>query len=219
MPNPEDCPQTMWCATLDDLELSASLEESRTLLVELISMLSSCSNGSLAQEMSVYSMWVVVTQTLCAVTEVRSAVGTMRQKTGTLWGVDSSERIASPEGMFADLAINGILLSWHEIETNFLTCARSWSQGHFAAPLTPLRPMLTGDSGRSPNRTNIHANWVLTKMRLENSVIGMRRMCRETLEVSVPPLKGSPRDPREGFPGSAFRPQPSRPSGLTPNQC
>jgi len=184
MPNPEDCPLTMWSSTLDEWELNASLDESVTLMGELISMLSSCSNGSLAQEMSVFSMWTVVTQTLCAATELRNSVTTMRQRTGTLWPAASSETIASDLGLYADLAINGMILSWRPVEMSFLRCARNWSRGHFAAPLTPLRPTLTGGSGRRPCRTNILANWNLMRTQHESCVTGFRSMLREA-EIKV----------------------------------
>ena len=180
MRNPEDCPQTMWSAILEDLERSASLDESRTQMEVLISMLSSCSNGSLAQEMSVFSMWGVVTQTLCALTVLRNSVGTMRQKMETLSEEGYSEKTVSVQERWSELAINGMLLRWRQVETSFLRCAQNWSRGHFAAPLAHLRPTLTGDTGLSPTRTNILANWNLMRLQHESLVIGLRQMCSET---------------------------------------
>ena len=60
------------------------IDERITLMEDFISMLSLCSNGSLSQEMSVFSMWTASTRTLSVVTRMQTLAALMLAKRATL---------------------------------------------------------------------------------------------------------------------------------------
>ena len=127
--------------TLETLELSASLDEKITKMEEFTSMLSSCSNGSLSQEMSVFSMWTDATQMLSVVMVHRKRVGIMRRSMG-MWS--EADWKGQAERAFLSLANRGLQSSFLEVETSFLMLARDWLREHFCVTSLPSDVMPIG---------------------------------------------------------------------------
>ena len=167
---------------LEILELSASLDEKATQMEEFIFTLSSCSNGSLSQEMSVYSMWTDTIQISYAVTVHRKRVQLMRRRRETLsregWTWSHSEN------QFLILAESGLRSSFQSLEKSFLKHARGWLLGHFAAPLALSPAMRTGDIDPSPCRTQRLVDYRLTQADIQSCLLGYHTIWRD-LELSV----------------------------------
>ncbi|UOF79424.1 putative C2 protein [Genomoviridae sp.] len=169
---------------LDDLELSVSLDEKITLMEEFICTLSSCSNGSFAQETSVYSMWRESTQISSVAMEHRKRVTTMRQKMG-MWSQEDWKGRA--ELAYLRLARRGLLSSWQRVETSFLLASRRWILEHFAliSPLSEHTP--TGNTEKTPNPTEHQKELASLWMDTQNLVTGYNTLWVEMrLQVSNP---------------------------------
>lgn len=175
-----DSTLTELCVILETLERSASLEEKHTKMEEFISMLSSCSNGSIGQEMSVTSMWTDATQTLSAVMAHQKRDGIMRRKMVTLWEEDLNDRA---EMEYLRLARSGLSLSWQEIETAFLRCARTWLLGHYSVTSLPSDVTPTGGFASVPLPTNILMAYYSAQ---EGILISMRGYNKIWADLEIP---------------------------------
>lgn len=144
-------------------------------------MLSSCSNGSLSQEMSVCSMWTDATQILSVAMAHRKRAGIMRRRMVMLSEVDWRGRA---EIEFLSLARSGLNLSWRRVETNFLRCARKWLLGHFFVHSLPSDVLPIGDTEPTPNPIDILTSYRLTQADILNSIRGYHRTW-EDLEIPV----------------------------------
>ena len=170
---------------LETWELSVSLDEKITLMEDFTSMLSSCSNGSLSHEMSVYSMWTDTIQISFAVTAHRKRVQLMQQKKETLWLEDSTS--ANSEHRFLTLGLCGLKSSYRELERNFLRLARVWLQGHFVVPSLHSSATPTGSIDPSPCRTNILVEYRLIQQLTQSSMLGYHTIWRDlNIPVSAP---------------------------------
>jgi len=139
------------CAiTLEALELSVSLEEKITKLEAFISMLFSCSNQSIGQEMSVSSMWTDATLMLCVAGAHQRRVGIMLRSMGTL---SQEDLRGQAERAFLNLANRGLRSSYLEVEKSFLTLARDWLRGHFCVTSLPSDVMPIGNTEWIPSLT------------------------------------------------------------------
>ena len=152
-------------------------------------MLSSCSNGSLSQEMSVFSMWMDATQMLSLATAHRRRVGRMRQRMA-MW-LQEGSRSQSAELQYLRLARSGLELSWRSLETSFLNLSRSWILGHFAAhsDLYELTP--TGDIDQLSIRTSVPEEFLSARTSFQNWATGYNEIWQDLLLVSVPSLASS----------------------------
>lgn len=171
------------------LERSVSSDEKVTLMEEFTSTLSSCSNGSLAHEMSVYSMWTDSTQMLYAVTQHHKRVQLMQQKRGTLWQAGSTRM--SSEFQYLVRALFGLSSSFAELETSFLKLAEGWRLEHSSAisPHSGVTP--TGNIDPSPCHTQRLTVYRLRQQSFQNCLLGYHTLWRD-LEIEVcepPPLR------------------------------
>ena len=149
-------------------------------------MLSSCSNGSLSQEMSVYSMWTDTIQMSYAVTAHRKRVGIMQQRMETLSLEDSN---AQCERRYLGMAAFGLRSSYLKLERSFLKLARHWLQGHFCVPLLVSEPTPIGDIDPSPLRTSTLVDYRLIQQRTQSLMLGYHRLWRDLELVSVVRLR------------------------------
>ena len=143
-------------------------------------MLSSCSNGSLAQEMSVYSMWMDSTQ-MCGLVGVHQRrVGIMRRSMAMLSRVDSKD----PEIGFLRLATYGLQSSYLKVERSFLKLARDWLREHFCVTSLPSERMPIG--GIDPNQNPMFTlqSYRSTQAAFQNSTHGYNKIWWE-LELKV----------------------------------
>lgn len=167
---------------LETLELSVSLDVKSTQMAEFTSMLSSCSNGSLSQEMSVYSMYMDATQMLSVVGVHRRRVGIMRRSMGTLLREDSKD----PEVGFLRLALYGLQSSFRRIERAFLKLARDWLREHFCVTSLPSDVMPIGNIGESLNPTLTLQSYRSTQRDFQDSTHGYNKIWWSLeLKVSV----------------------------------
>jgi len=206
--------QTDWLGKLttclEILERSASLAVNITEMEEFISMLSSCSNGSLSQEMSVFSMWTDCTPILSEATAHLKRVRLMQQKMGTLWleGLTSMDS----ELRYHNLVMSGLKSSWRWIEMSFLKHARVWLRGHFAAATHSFGAMPIGDIATIRSPTQHLVDYRLTQAELQSSLAGYRRLLADLELVSdlvrreeiARPLSPSARPPEGGFERVSF---------------
>lgn len=200
---------------LETLELSVSLAERITSMETFIYMLSSCSDGSLSQEMSVFSMWMDTTPILFEVTRMQELGASMQSRKVILWEEDSTQ--TASELRWILMAESGVQSCWRRLETSFLRHARVWLRGHFSVPLRHSLVMRTGSTDRWSPLTDHLRDYNSTRADFLSSLSGLRRVLDDLDEVSVPPLSGVLYGPTGGFSGG-LRP-PSRAFALTPNQC
>lgn len=180
--------QTLRCRLsehLENLELSASLDERITSMEAFIYMLSSCSDGSLSQEMSVFSMWMDITPILSEVTHLRELAATMQSRKETLWQGDSIQ--TALELRWVLMAESGLQYAWQRLETSFLTHARVWLRGHFAAPLRHSLVMRTGSTDQWLSRTDHLKDYNSTRALFLSALSGFRETYWGIEEVSEPP--------------------------------
>lgn len=163
---------TTLSATLETLEQNASLDEKITTMEAFISMLSSCSDGSLGQEMSVSSMWADATQTLSVAMGHRKKVGITRRKMETLWEEDLVDRA---EMEYLRLAMSGLNLSWHQVEKSFLTCARAWLLGHFSVISPHSGVTLTGNTAMTQLSTDTLTAYYSGRTSILDSIRGYNK--------------------------------------------
>lgn len=168
-------------ACLETLERSVSWDERVTMMEDFTSMLSSCSNGSLSQEMSVYSMWTDTIQMLYAVTAHRKRDGIMRRRMETLSLEDLN---AQCERRFLGMAEYGLRSSYLKLERSFLKLARFWLHGHFCVPSRHYAPTPTGDIDPSPCRTSTLVDYRLTQQRTQSLLLGYHTLWRDLELVS-----------------------------------
>lgn len=192
---------------LERLELSASLDERITSMEAFICMLSSCSNGSLSHEMSVYSMWMDITPILSEVTRLRTLAASMQSRKETLWEGDSIQ--TALELRWVLMAESGLQYAWQRLEMSFLRHARVWLRGHFAAPLRPSLVMRTGSTDRFESRTDHLKDYNSTRRDFLSALSGFRETYWGIEAVSEPPPLRGPL----GTHGGVFR---DRPTGLNP---
>ena len=167
---------------LETLELSVSLDVKSTQMGEFTSMLSSCSNGSLAQEMSVYSMWMDSTQMSALVGVHQRRVGIMRRSMAMLSRVDSRD----PEVGFLRLALYGLQSSFQKTERAFLKLARDWLREHFCVTSLPSDVMPIGGIDLNPNPTFTLQSYRSTQQAFQNSISGYNKIWWDLeLKVSV----------------------------------
>lgn len=176
-----DSTLTTLCVILETLEQSASLAEKITQMEEFISTLFSCSTENIGQEMSVNSMWVDATQTLSAAIVHQKKDGTTRRKMVTLWEEDLSDRA---EMEYLRLARSGLSLSWQEIETSFLRCARTWLLGHYSVTSLPSAATPIGGSAPILPHTSILSEYFLARNDIHSSILGYNRTW-EDLHIPV----------------------------------
>ncbi len=145
-------------------------------------MLSSCSNGGLSHEMSVYSMWRDATQMLSGATAHHRRVTRMRQRMATWLQEGSSAQ--STELQYLRLARSGLELSWQSLEKSFLLLSRSWILGHFAvhSDLYELTP--TGSTDPLLIRTSLPMGFLSTRQKYHSLMTGYNETWRDLLLVS-----------------------------------
>ena len=136
-------------------------------------MLSSCSNGSLAQEMSVYSMWMDATQMLSVVMAHQRRVGIMRRSMGMLSEGDSKDR--AEEG-FLRLALYGLQSSYLKAERSFLKLARGWLREHFCVTSLPSDAMPIGGIDPNQNPTFTLQSYRSTQREFQSSTSGYNKI-------------------------------------------
>ncbi|ASH99177.1 putative ORF3 protein [Giant panda associated gemycircularvirus] len=163
---------------MESLGRSASLDERITLMEDFTSTLSLCSNGSLSQEMSVFSMWTASTRTLSWVQMLsvvgvhQRRVGIMRRSMGTLLRGDSKD----PEVGFLRLALYGLQSSFQKIERAFLKLSRDWLREHFCVTSLPSDVMLIGNIGGNQNPTLTLATYRSTQRSFQDSIHGYNKI-------------------------------------------
>lgn len=148
-------------------------------------MLSLCSDGSLSQEMSVFSMWMDITPILSEVTRLRERATTMQSKRATLWREALNNPRTDVELRWIEMAESGLRSSWLRLERSFLRHARVWLRGHFFAPLPPLLVMPTGSTGQFPNRTDLLKDYNSSRMDFLSSLSSWRECIAAVEEVSA----------------------------------
>lgn len=190
---------------LDLWELSVSSEEKHTRMEEFISMLSSCSNGSLSHETSVYSMWMDATRMLCADTEHQRRGTIMRQKMGMWLQEDSPDQ---NQYRYLRLVQNGLRSSHSQLELSFLMLSRDWIHGHFAlaSPHWSYTPI--GSTGRTPARTQHQPEYHLRRRIFQDSLNGFNEIwaLSQVSVLSCPSLRRGLLLPPVAWPESHCRP-------------
>lgn len=171
--------------SLETLELSASSDARITAMENFISMLSSCSDGSLSQEMSVFSMWMDITPILSEVTRLQQLAAGMQSRKETLWEEDST--LTALELRWVLMAESGIQYAWRRLEMSFLRHARVWLRGHFAVPLRHSLVMRTGSTERWSSRTDHLKDYNSTRADFLSALSGFRETYWGIEEVSEPP--------------------------------
>lgn len=147
-------------------------------------MLSSCSNGGLSHEMSVFSMWRDATQMLSVATAHRRRVTRMRQRMATWLQAGSSAQ--QTDLQYLRLARNGLELSWLSLEKSFLLLSRNWTLGHFAvhSDLFELTP--TGNTDPLWIRTAVPTVYLSARTKFQSLTTGYNEIWRDLSLVSSP---------------------------------
>lgn len=170
---------------LENVGQSASSVESIIAMEGFISMLSLCSDGSLSQEMSVFSMWMDITPILSEVTRLRERATTMQSRRATLWREALNNPTTDVELRWIEMAESGLRSSWLRLERSFLRHARVWLRGHFFAPLPLLVAMPTGSTDQFPNRTDLLRDYNSSRMDFLSSLSSWRECMAAVEEVSA----------------------------------
>lgn len=113
--------------TFQRWEASVSSQEKITLMEELISMFSVTSDGSLEVEKLMYSMWVIITQTLNLLEEHQRRDTTMRSRMAMLSAEASADQQPA-ELEIARLILNGLRLRVLRLENSFGNTFTTWIQ-------------------------------------------------------------------------------------------
>lgn len=148
-------------------------------------MLSLCSDGSLSQEMSVFSMWMDITPILSEVTRLRERATTMQSRRATLWREALNNPRTDVELAWIEMVESGLRSSWLRLERSFLRHARVWLRGHFFAPLPLLVAMPTGSTAQFPNRTDLLRDYNLSRTDFLSSLSSWRECMAGIEEVSA----------------------------------
>lgn len=154
------------------LVLNVSWAESDTLMEEFTSMYSSISDGSLAVEKLIYSMWEAITLTSQSVAALRGRRTTTQSKMETLWQVGSTDPTKRAEMALGRLILRGIQSSRLKLLKSFGHFAMTWLHEILLARFPHFRNTATGDIALQLDPTVLQMGLSLTRHALQSSTSG-----------------------------------------------
>lgn len=161
---------------LHSLKLSASLEESCTLMTEFISTVSSISTDNSALEQLQYSMWEASTLTSSSLEGLRRRDSITRSKMAMWSQEDSNAPNTRAEVALGQLILNGVRLSRQRLLESFGSFATNWFRNMWLE-VTLLWPnMSNGGIDPSILRTRLPTEYGSTRLELQQSTSGSCRL-------------------------------------------
>jgi hypothetical protein len=159
---------------LHHFQLSASLDEKITLMVEFTSMLLSISADSIQLEMLVSLMWTDATRMCSLARKHRRRCTIMQSKMATLLQGDSSDQT---EGEFLRLATRGLRSSWLRLETSFSDYVDNWLRDISPQASQVFANMPTGPIEWTEHPIRRLRDTYSTLVDFRNSMIGYEAIC------------------------------------------
>ena len=141
-------------------------------MAEFISTYSLISDGSLAVERLMYSMWEAVTLTSRSVDALRGRRTTTQSRMETLLQGGSSDPTKRAEMALGRLILRGIQSSRLKLLKSFGHFAMTWLHEILLARFPHFRSIATGDIALSLDPTVLQLGMSLTRHALQNSTNG-----------------------------------------------
>lgn len=161
---------------LQNIELSASLDESCTRMEEFTYTLSSISVDSSVQERLQFSMWEAATLTSRSLEELQRRDTTMRSKMAMSSQEGSNVRLTRAEVALTQLILNGVRLSWQRQQSSFGNFATNWFRNMWSEAILLYGSIASGSLHPSILSTLPPEGYGLTRQQLRESTSGCCRL-------------------------------------------